>query len=319
MINRTSRRPRWPWALLACTLLACTAAEERPLRSSQPAAIRIPFTLTSADNIAVRATLNGTDALELMFHTAVDSVSLTKSAISRLSSFTASESIPVQSWGGTTQARHSTGNSLQIGALAWHELAITEGDNSGPGTDGKFGPNLFAGKIVEINFDARELLIHPALPPMDASFQRLDLLGEHGDLSVMGEFTVGQHSYKTTFLLHTGVGGTALLDEEFLRTHNLGTSLETLSESVLKDSYGNEVKTRKVRLPALRFGATTFVDVPVGIFEGKIGSKRTSIVGAGLLKRFNLIIDAENRQLYMSPSKLLGTEFAPAASAPAGR
>ena len=38
-------------------------------------AIRIPFILTPENNISIPAVLNGTDQLQLMFHTAVDSVS----------------------------------------------------------------------------------------------------------------------------------------------------------------------------------------------------------------------------------------------------
>ncbi len=296
---------------MACGLVACTAVDGRSSHDSAPV-VRIPFTLTAADNLSIHATLNATDELDLMFHTAIDSVSLTKEAIARLSSFTVNECVAVQSWGGTATARQSTGNSLQIGELTWRDLTITESDNSGVGTDGKFGPSLFAGKVVEINFDSRELVIHPTLPAMDGSFQRLDLVSRHGAMSVIGELTVGERHYTTEFMLHTGFGGTALLDDEFVRTHNLGADLEPLGESALKDSYGNEVNTRKVRLPALRFGTTTFTDVPVGIFEGKIGSQRTSIVGSGLLKRYNLIIDAENHHVYVSPSKLIGAPFAPA-------
>ena len=311
---RRSLKAATPWIAIACVLQACSAVDGLPSRPSGVAVVRIPFTLTAADNIAVRATLNATDTVDLMFHTAVDSVSLTKEAIAKLSSFTANGSVSVQSWGGTADARQSTGNSLSVGEFTWRDLTITEADNSGPGTDGKFGPNLFAGKVVEINFDSRELLIHSTLPAMDGSFQQLDLVTRRGSMYVTGELTVAERHYTTEFLLHSGFAGTALLDEEFVRTHDLGADLETLSESVLKDSYGNEVKTRSVRVPALRFGATTFADVPVGIFEGKIGSARASIIGCGLLKRFNIIIDAKNRHLYLAPNKLSGATFAPAAS-----
>lgn len=319
MKSRPSRLAASLWILIAGGFLACSAVDERSSHDAAEAVVRIPFVLTAADNLAIRATLNGTDAVLLMFHTAVDSVSLTKTAIAGLSNFTANESVAVQSWGGTTEARQSTGNRLQIGDLTWSDLTITEGDNSGPGTDGKFGPHLFAGKVVEINFDARELSIHPTLPVMDGSFERLDLVSRHGSLFVMGEFTVADRHYTTEFMLHTGFGGTALLDAEFMRAHELGAGLATLGESTLKDSYGHEVKTSKVRLPALRLGTTTLVDVPVGIFEGNIGSQRTSIVGSGILKRFNLVIDADHHHLYMSRSQLFDATFAPAASAPAER
>ncbi len=311
MKTHTSRRAAPLWISIACGLVACTAVDGRSNHASA-SVVRIPFTLTAADNLSIHATLNATEELDLMVHTAIDSVFLTKEAIARLSSFTANKSVDMQSWGGTTTARQSTGNSLQIGELIWRDLTITESDNSGVGTDGKFGLSLFAGKVVEINFDSRELLIHPTLPAMDGSFQQLELVSRDGAMSVMGELTVGDHHYTTEFMLHTGFGGTALLDDEFVRTHHLGADLEPLGESALEDSYGNEVKARKVRLPALCFGTTTFTDVPGGIFEGKIGSQRTSVVGTGLLKRFNLIIDAENHHVYVSPSKLVGTPFAPA-------
>ena len=294
---------------LLCALVACTGVDGRTRSEATPAAVRIPFTLTAADNLSIRATLNGTDSVELMFHTAVDSVSMTKEAIARLSRFTADESIAVQSWGGTTQARHSTGNTLQIGAQVWRDLDITEDDNSGRGTDGKFGPSLFAGKVVEIDFDARQLVIHATLPAIDPRFERLDLTCRQGLLFVTGELGVGEGQYTTEFMLHTGFGGTALLDEPFLRTHGLDEKLVTISESVLRDSYGNPVKTRKVRLPSLRLGALTFTDVPVGIFEGALGSQHVRLLGGGLLKRCNLIIDTENRHLYVAPSGLKDAPF----------
>lgn len=297
------------WAGIALLWASCAGVGEGARHEATPAAVRIPFTLTAADNLSIRATLNGADSVELMFHTAVDSVSMTKAAIARLSRFTADGSIAVQSWGGTTQARHSAGNTLQIGELVWRDVAFTEDDNSGPGTDGKFGPGLFAGKVVEVDFDAGQLVIHSTLPALDPRFERLDLTCRDGLLFVTGELEVGEGRYATEFLLHTGFGGTALLDEEFVRTHGLGEELVTISESVLTDSYGNPVKTRKVRLASLHLGGLTFTDVPVGLFDGALGSERVSLLGGGLLKRCNLVIDAENGHLYVAPSRWMGAPF----------
>ncbi len=327
------------WILLACGLVGCASVREDPVRvpaaavaTSAEAAeqdavesaqqdraadvVRIPFTLTAADNISVRAVLNGADAVDLMFHTAVDSVSMTKAAIAKLSGFKAEESVNVQSWGGTTAARHSTGNTLQIGGLVFRDVAVTEDENSGAGTAGKFGPSLFAGRIVDVDFDARELVIHAWLPAKAEGYQRLDFISRHGAMSVLGEVSVGERRLTTEFMLHTGFGGTALLDEEFVRTHELDAELKPYGASVLKDSYGNDVKTSKVLLPGLRFGGTTFANVPVGLFPGKIGSRRTSVVGAGLLKRLNFIIDAEHRRFYVAPNALMGSPFATAGRLP---
>jgi predicted aspartyl protease len=294
---------------LASGLFACAAVEGSAHAGPPAAAVQIPFLLTDANNISIRAKLNAIDPVDLMFHTGVDSVSLTKTAIAKLSSFTASDSIAVRSWGGTTQARQGAGNSLQIGDLDWRDLWITESENSGTGTDGKFGPNLFAGKIVEINFDSSELVIRSTLPALEPGYERLDLEFRHGGMFVTGALTVGELDCTTEFMLHTGFGGTALLDEQFVSAHALADKLETLSETTLEDSYGNTVKTRKVRLPKLRLGATAFTDVPVGIFDGAIGTQRMSLVGGALLKRFNLILDVEKQHVYLRPSRWAGAPF----------
>ena len=171
--------------------------QENPTESVEQlgSVTRIPFTLTESNNISVQVTINGTDKLDLMFHTAVDSISLTRAAVEKIPSLEMNESVEVQSWGGTAQASVSTGNRLQIGNLEWNEQTIFVDELSGPGTDGKFGPNLFAGMILEINFDNRELVIHTTLPPhateTASTYQRLDFSVHQGAMYVVGELTVG--------------------------------------------------------------------------------------------------------------------------------
>lgn len=270
--------------------------------TTPPPVVTIPFTRTAADNLVIRATLNGRDELDLMFHTAADSVSLTKAAIARLGTFAADGAVNVRSWGGSTEARHSSGNSLRIGELEWRELELTECVESGPGTDGKFGPDLFAGRVLELDFDAGELRLHNTLPPHATSYHRLELLHRHGCWRLLGELTVGDRRYPTEFLLHTGFGGTALLDEQFVREHGLDAELAAGDGTTLKDSYGNPVRTTAVQLPALQFGALTFRGVPAATFAGVLGGHRTSVVGGGLLTRMNLIFDAERHYVYVAPN-----------------
>ncbi len=274
---------------------------------------KIPFTLTESNNISVQVTINGTDKLDLMFHTAVDSISLTRAAVEKIPSLEMNESVEVQSWGGTAQASVSTGNRLQIGNLEWNEQTIFVDELSGPGTDGKFGPNLFAGKILEINFDHRELVIHTTLPPhateTASTYQRLDFSVHQGAMYVVGELTVGDSKFTNQFMIHSGFGGTVLLDDEFVSTHELASKLPTISERELKDAFGNVLKTKKVKLSSLGLGRIHFADVPIEMFEGALGKQKISVLGGDILKRFNLIIDAANQHLYLSPSTMNGVEF----------
>ena len=45
-------------------------------------------------------------------------------------------------------------------------------------------------------------------------------------------------------------------------------------------------------------------DVPVGFFEGKIGQQQISIIGADVIKRFNMIIDSNREYIYLEENQL---------------
>lgn len=300
-----------PVALLVFALTPLAAQEPTEQQTSQETAtVTIPFTLTEFNNISIPATINGTDSVNLMFHTANGGVCLTKDAMQRITSVSMDQSATVNSWGGKTTGRFSENNSLQIGDLSWDEVSITEDEHSGRLTDGKFGPNMFGDKVVEIDFDQSVLKIHPSLPAIDEGYEKLDLVVQGSMMFVEGQMEIGDSTCRNKFLVHSGFGGTALLDDEFVSTNNVADELETISESELRDSFGNVLKTKKVSLPSLSIGGTKFSSVPVGIFDGAIRQQKMSVLGGDILKRFNIIIDAQNAAIYLKPNSLADAAFA---------
>ncbi len=273
----------------------------------------IPFTLTASNNIAVPVTVNQGDDLILMFHTAVDSVTVTEDALKKLHDFKTDEVVEVQSWGGTASGTASKGNRLKIGTFEWKDQTIFVDQFSGPGTDGKFGPNLFDGKVLEINFDRSEIVIHPALPSFatdrKTNYHRIDFSVDRGAMYVAGELKIGDQKFYHKFMIHSGFSGTGVLDDAFTKEHELIRKLPTISERELKDAFGNIVKTKKVKLASLRIGEVQFDDVPVEIFDGAVAMQEISILGGDLLKRFNMIIDSTNHYLYVCPSKYYALKF----------
>ena len=104
-------------------------------------------------------------------------------------------------------------------------------------------------------------------------------------------------------MVHSGFGGTLLLDDEFVRKNNLLEKLETIGLRELKDSFGNVIKTKMVKLSTLEFDGFQFSDVPVEIFDGSIGSQKVSVLGGKILKRFNIVIDYEHKHIFLSRSR----------------
>ena len=115
--------------------------------------------------------------------------------------------------------------------------------------------------------------------------------------------------YNNRVLIHSGYGGTILLDDQFVQAHQIGNQLEVISENQLKDSHGNIIKTKKAILPQLTIGKHRFTDVPIGFFAGALGKQRISVLGCGLLKRFNILIDQKNDLLYLQPNQFVDHPF----------
>lgn len=271
---------------------------------------RIPFTLTSHNNISIKAMLNGKDIVSLMFHTAASDISLTTLATQRLKSVLWEDENEVNSWGGSATSRISPNNSLIIGALHWDSLTLWENERSGPGTDGKFGPSLFEGKVIEINFDNHELIIRSAIPSQLDGYAKSPLHFEDGFMFIDGTSTIAKDEYPNRFLIHSGYGGTILLDDSTAAASRIGERIAIMSEKELRDSFGNVIKTKKGMLPGFSVGSFRFEHMPVGFFEGAIGRQQMSVLGGDLLKRFNVIIDANREFIYLQPNGNTNDPFA---------
>ncbi|MFT6502244.1 MAG: hypothetical protein ACJASQ_002370 [Crocinitomicaceae bacterium] len=269
----------------------------------------IPFILTESNNIIIQTVLNEVDTLNLMFHTAQGAISLTEDAVKKITNKSFDNSQRASTWGGESETRYSLGNYLKINDFEWHNVTIWEDQNTGPSADGKFGPNLFQDKVIELNFDENLMIIHSYLPELDESYKKLDLQFKEHMMYVETKYKIENNDYTNQVLIHSGSGGTLLLDNQFVHNNDIDSQLETISESHLKDSYGNILKTKKAILPSFSIGQTSFTDMPISFFEGALGKQRISVIGGNILKRFNVYFDLQNAQLYYTPSQLIDLPF----------
>lgn len=270
----------------------------------------IPFVLTDHNNLSVQAVLNGHDTVRLMFHTAEYGVDLTAASIKKLSDLHFERTDTIKSWGGgDNTSRVSLHDSLTIGELKWPDIDVFEDVNSGQGTDGKFGPNLFAGKAIEIDYDAKVIVIRDSLPDKVRKYDKLKLVYEKHMLYLEAVCKIGGKRYANRFLIHSGYFGAVLLDDAFVEKTRAGERLKIVGEKELKDSYGHVLKTEKAILPTFVLGGKKLHDVPAGFFHGAIGRQKMSIIGGDVLKRFNLIIDPRREYIYLKPNHLVDTAY----------
>ena len=284
----------FPLLILLTGLHLCAVAQDYP----------IPFQLTEYNNLSVKAIVNKKDTLHLMFHTAEEGLMLTETAVKQMTSMRMDGADTVKSWGGPGVSRTSKNNRLDIGALHWDSLQVWVDENSGQHTDGKFGPDLFSGKAIEIDFDARVITVHTTLPAAIGSWQKLKLQSEPGSLYIEANCVVNGVPIPCRFLIHSGYAGSLLLDDRFAADNHLDSLLKVVGVKELKDSYGHVIKTKKVLLPGFQIGTENLTGVPAAFFEGAIGRQKKSVLGGDILKRFNWIIDAKREYIYMRPNHL---------------
>lgn len=204
--------------------------------------------------------------------------------------------------GSANTSAFSTANSLVIGRLRWTNLTVWSDQNSGQLSDGKIGLDLFAGKIIEIDFTKHILVIHPTLPSNRAGYDPLPLTTKQGSLFLKATCQTRRAVFTHEFLLHSGYGGGVLLDDQVVEEHQLDQQIAITGEKILTDAYGHRLTTKKGVLPGLRLGRYHLKEVPVGFFSGRIGQQRLSLLGGEVLKRFNWLIDAGHGRVYVKPA-----------------
>jgi hypothetical protein len=271
---------------------------------------KIPFELTDYNNLKVKAIINQKDTVYLMFHTAANSLTLTEEATKKMKNLVFDRSDNVKSWGGNeNSSRFSKSNVLQIGELKWENIPIWENTNSGQQTDGKFGLELFANKVIEIDFDQKLIVLYNQLPAKVKEFEKLKLTFEDEMMFVEGDLVIDQQTMHNKFLVHSGYAGAILLDDQFTVDHAIDSRLKVIDEKTLKDSFGNILKTKKAIAPIVKIGKTALNEIPVSFFTGALGRQKMSILGGDVLKRFNIIIDVERTSIYLKANKLMNSAY----------
>ena len=266
----------------------------------------IPFVLTEYNNLSIQAIINEKDTIALMFHTAESSVNVTEGSTNKLRSLHFDDTTDnIRSWGGASNSsRLSNKNRVQIAGLKWLDVPIWEDENSGQHTDGKFGADLFENKVIEIDFDKKLITIYKHLPKKAKEYEKLSLRFKNDNMFVKLECKIGDSILGNEFLIHSGYFGDLLFDDQFVKDNHISEKLKVIGEKNLKDSYGHILKTKKAILPSLKIANEMLSNVPVGFFDGAIGKQKMSIIGADLLKRFNILIDASRTFIYLKPNTL---------------
>lgn len=260
------------------------------------------FTLNAQSNICIKARVNNSDTLSLMFHTSSTGITVTKESLKEKILLKDKQNTNIQTWGGRADAEFSEHNMLFINKLKWEDITVFVNENSGPNTDGKFGYDLFAKKIVSLDYDKNFMIVAETLPKNLKGYQKMNLTFLNGSMFIDGKLEIGEEIFQDKFMFHSGYGGAILLDPKIAEKYDM-KSLKTISTSELKDSYGNVFKIETKLLPKLKIGNKTLKNVPLS-FAARSSDIPMKVFGNDLLKRFDVIFDFQKNEIYLKPNGL---------------
>lgn len=269
----------------------------------------IAFSLNRQNNICIKARINNADTLVLMFHSASTGITLTNETVAKKLSLKLDNANTVQTWGGTAESRYSNGNTMIINGLKWENMTIYTNENTGEGTNGKFGYDLFTGKIVEIDYDKKRLIVHKTLPKVVAKYTKSSFKIIQGSIYIGAALTISEEIYQDDFMFHTGYGGSILLDPKIGEKYRMQSRLITISTSELRDSFNNIIKIETKQLPQISLGGEALKNVPVS-FAAQSSAIPMKVLGNDLLKRFNVIFDFQKNDIYFKTNELKAMPFA---------
>jgi hypothetical protein len=279
--------------LLAITLtllsIVAFAQKETILRDS------IPMKINEQNTIYIKAVFNEIDTLILNFDTGTTELILTNDVLKNKVK--------------TPTKLYSNFYNLEIGNTQYR-TKVYDAELTGHGTDGRFGWDLFKGKIVELNYDQDLMVIHSTLPKHvddGKSFTKLKMEFFKDIFLVASEVQQDGVVNNDLFLFDTGYQKTVMLNSDLLKQGKFPTEkMKVLKSIIMHGAKGNEIPVITSNLKKLKIGTYNLKNVPVQVTDTyrPFKNRDIHILGNEVLKRFNTFLDFQNSVVYLKPNHL---------------
>ena len=185
----------------------------------------IPFVLTEFNNIKIKTILNKKDTLYLKFDSGTAGLLLTR------------EVIKEKKFGEIVNRKD---NILQFGNLTFDNLEIYPVELSGQGTVGRFGWDLFDGRIVEIDFDKNILIVHSKPIKISKEYSKFEMEHIYNSFCIQAELEIKGKKYKNRFLFDSGYQRTIMLDTLLMHKQNYPKDLKIIKKVMMKGDKGKK-------------------------------------------------------------------------------
>ncbi len=248
----------------------------------------IAFTLGPNHAIHFQGSINGSEPLDLIFDTGASVGVLSEQGRAKGASLAEGKS-----------------NRYSFAGIEIENVPVVFIDYRGSlKADGVVGYNCFMGKVVKIDYTAKQMAVMDALPNVDG-YQKIDLSWQGAGTFVPITLRSDGREYETRALFDTGSKWSLSLcmNEPFVQRNidqipSVGTRYGRMTS-------GQRIKNKVVVLEKLRVGGLAMNDVQADL---EVASRQAglafNILGNDLLRRFDVVIDYQKSEIYLKPNGL---------------
>lgn len=257
----------------------------------------IPFTVGDNDKIYLKATVNGSQPLDIQFDLGAGGTIIKKSSVEKVK-MKFDGTLALHNSDGTNQVPSASSNLLEMGNLVWDSVGIVVADNMTYREDLLIGNSLFKNKVVEIDYDQKIFVVHDSLPALAAGYSQHDIILDGGTIPyIEGSLTVHGKTQMAWMMLDVGAHTSILNSEDVSMTDRI------LGESKRMIGMDSNASVPKLNIGSYEFSRFNYKTRKMG----KDGLHL--ILGNDLLKRFNLILDNRNGKIYLKPNSLAAEPY----------
>jgi PDZ domain/Aspartyl protease len=270
------------------------------------------FRIYSGGVIMLRAKLdNYPDSLNFILDTGSGGISLDSSTVLRLGVPTVASERTIRGIAGLKRVRFAYNHSLYFPGLTVDSLNFHINDYEilasvyGEQIDGIIGHSFFSRYIVKLDYDTSMIsvytkgsmkypkggvLIKPTLSSIPITTNRLK----------------EERSITTRYFFDTGAGLSLLLTEDFVSDSAVFSKKKRIF-TTQAEGLGGKTYMKLTTIKEFRIGPYRFRKVPTYIFDDEYNVTNYpylgGLIGNDLLRRFNVILNYDRRDIYLMPNR----------------
>jgi hypothetical protein len=293
-------------------------AQEEFVPSPSQYITKFPFKTLTGGIIIVRATVDEhKDSLSFILDTGSGGISMDSTTTERLGIESEPSDRTIRGIAGIRKVNFAYNRTLHLPGLAVDSLNFHINNYDvlssvyGEKIDGIIGYSFLSRYIVRINYDSMLIYVHThgtVKYPRGGFLLRPVMVS----IPVTSATVKDEMEVSARFYFDTGAGMCLLLSSDFIEDSALLRSKTTWHVSQA-EGLGGKALMRQGVVKWVKLGPYKFRNVPTYIFDDEYNITSYpylgGLIGNDLLRRFNLIINYERRELYLTPNSHFREQF----------